>query len=132
MKVYKDYVRFVESGFAFSKFTKSLYQYLSLNFSFIAHFNREGFYSARFDNPRGRVQTFLQISKALDFRPTGGDLNREIHNFTLKKASVFLDSAKKDREKELRNTINRAEKELTDIMDPHWAANLCFWVNHGE
>ena len=48
--------RFVERGFNFEHFTDRLYKHLTLHCSFIAHFDRSGFYSTYFENPEATIQ----------------------------------------------------------------------------
>lgn len=43
-----DWLRFLKSGLAHKQFSKRLYNHLIQHCSFIAHYNREGFYSTYF------------------------------------------------------------------------------------
>jgi hypothetical protein len=63
-KTYHALVRFIDSGCRRERFTKQLYHYLSLNFSFIAHRDIDGFWSARFGDPSGLLHTIDQIRNA--------------------------------------------------------------------
>ena len=58
-KVVRDFERFAASGYKKSLFTKDLYHELSMCFGFIAHFNRDGFYEARFGRLSDRAETLL-------------------------------------------------------------------------
>lgn len=59
---------FVKSGFKRSKFTNDIYEALSVHSGkFIAHFDRDGFYKARFESREGLSET-LKALKAL--KPT--------------------------------------------------------------
>lgn len=54
---------FVSSGFKRSKFTNSIYEALSVDANvFIAHFNRDGFYRARFEDREGLKQTLKSLA----------------------------------------------------------------------
>lgn len=55
--------RFVSSGYAQAQFTKPLYHDLSQSFGFIAHFDRRGFYVARFEGWPERVETLAQVTE---------------------------------------------------------------------
>ncbi len=57
-RVLGDWVRFFQSGMELKRFTKRLYQHLTLHCSFIAHFNRQGFFDTYFANPES-FQRFL-------------------------------------------------------------------------
>jgi hypothetical protein len=65
-KVLKAFKRFVKSGFAWTSFSKALYEHLYLHCGFIAHYNRDGFWDYHFHNfsrrnewDDERVQEFL-------------------------------------------------------------------------
>jgi hypothetical protein len=53
--------RFVERGFSFEHFTDRIYKQLSLHCSFIAHFDRRGFYSTYFENPEATLRFLRQF-----------------------------------------------------------------------
>ncbi len=57
-RVLGDWVRFFQSGMDFKRFTKRLYQHLTLHAEFIAHFNRQGFWETYFADPEA-LQRFL-------------------------------------------------------------------------
>jgi hypothetical protein len=60
--------RFVERGFNFEHFTDRLCKHLTLHCSFIAHFNRNGFYSTYFENPEATIAFLHQFDSAYGFR----------------------------------------------------------------
>ena len=47
----KAWERFLKGGLKWTQFTKALYHHLNQHCSFIAHFNRGGFYSVYFERP---------------------------------------------------------------------------------
>jgi len=57
LKIAEAFGRFAASGYKRTLFTKELYHELSQCFGFIAHFDRDGFYAARFGDPAARVET---------------------------------------------------------------------------
>ena len=57
-RILGDWVRFLETGMDYKRFTKRLYEHLTLHAEFIAHFNRHGFYDVYFANPES-FQRFL-------------------------------------------------------------------------
>ena len=57
-RVFGDWVRFFADGMALKRFTKRLYQHLTLHAEFIAHFSRTGFYQTYFADPEA-LQRFL-------------------------------------------------------------------------
>jgi hypothetical protein len=56
--VLKAWVRFLRQGLRFASFTDRLYQHLHLHCSFIAHYNRAGFYQTYFEGGE-KVALFL-------------------------------------------------------------------------
>lgn len=54
-KVFKDLKRFIETGMPKERFTKKLYQHLSLHFGHIAHYNLDGFYETWFQTPKNQL-----------------------------------------------------------------------------
>jgi hypothetical protein len=65
----KQFIRFVQSDFARSKFPKAFYQRLSMTFGHIAHFNEHGFFETYFTTTEGKVR-FLRMTLA---HPCYGD-----------------------------------------------------------
>jgi hypothetical protein len=57
-RVWRQWVRFMKSGFDARHFMKSLYDHLIQHCSFIAHYNRGGFYAVYFEDPSA-TQRFL-------------------------------------------------------------------------
>ena len=57
--VLQAWVRFLQSGCAWHDFTIDLYEHLALHCSFIAHYNRLGFYEYYFSNPGQQTFRFL-------------------------------------------------------------------------
>jgi hypothetical protein len=53
--------RFVERGFNFEHFTDRIYKHLSLHASFIAHFDRRGFFATYFDDPEATIRFLRQF-----------------------------------------------------------------------
>jgi hypothetical protein len=59
--VLAQWKRFMERGFGFEHFTDRIYKHLTLHCSFIAHFNRNGFYSTYFENPEATIRFLNQF-----------------------------------------------------------------------
>ena len=53
-----QWIAFLKGGFQCKNFTKRLYEHLTLHCSFIAHYNRGGFYATYFEN-RHDLERFL-------------------------------------------------------------------------
>jgi hypothetical protein len=66
--VLKTWVRFVRNGLRFEDFSHRLYEHLHLHCSFIAHYNRAGFYSTYFENGEDTVRFLSQFDKRHDRR----------------------------------------------------------------
>jgi hypothetical protein len=60
--------RFVEGGFSFEHFTDRIYKHLSLHASFIAHFDRRGFFSTYFEDPEATTKFLNQFDSDYGFR----------------------------------------------------------------
>jgi hypothetical protein len=65
----RQFIKFVQSDFARSKFPKTFYQRLSMCFGHIAHFNQHGFFETFFTTTQDRLR-FLRMTLA---HPCYGD-----------------------------------------------------------
>jgi hypothetical protein len=61
--VLRQWTKFVKNGFKWNDFTDSLYKHLSLHCSFIAHYNRAGFYAVYFKRPETTAKFISQFDK---------------------------------------------------------------------
>jgi hypothetical protein len=68
--VLAQWKRFMERGFGFEQFTDRIYKHLTLHCSFIAHFNRNGFYSTYFENPEATISFLNQFDGDHGLRST--------------------------------------------------------------
>jgi hypothetical protein len=59
--VLKAWLRFLQNGLRFEDFTKRLYEHLHLHCSFIAHYNRAGFYAEYFEHGEDTAQFLSQF-----------------------------------------------------------------------
>lgn len=103
-KVVTAFGRFAASGYKRALFTKELYQALSRAFGFIAHFDRDGFYNARFGDPEARVETLAIIVE--EEPQTLNHVEQMLR--TMVTARGLLDAAKKELAAET-ETRERAE-----------------------
>ena len=62
--VLRQWRLFVRHGCKADHFTERIYKHLSLHCSFIAHFNRQGFYGTYFVNPEKTFRFFSQFDCA--------------------------------------------------------------------
>lgn len=117
-RLFKQWQKFLESGLSETHFTRDIYQNLSLYWGFIAHFNREGFYIARFDKANGRLSTLEQMANPSrwvfsdDNCSGNGDLHRAMHQTLMEHFPKLMEQAKLMREKELLDVIAQAREEL--------------------
>ena len=124
-QVYNALVRFIDSGFKRSKFTKALYSYLSLNFGFIAHYNLDGFWQARFNDPAGRVSTVRAVTEAsqwsfVEDSDRTWDLNRAVRTLVSERSEEFLNSALDKRIRQLLAARVEIDRELISYgIDPN-------------
>jgi hypothetical protein len=56
-EIAQAFERFAVFGYKHKLFTKDLYRALSGSFGFIAHYDRDGFYAARFGTPAAKTST---------------------------------------------------------------------------
>lgn len=61
--VLKQWKIFIKNGMKAEHFTDRLYNHLSLHCSFIAHYNRGGFYETYFVNPEDTIRFIGQFDK---------------------------------------------------------------------
>lgn len=121
VKIAKKFEAFIKSGMKPSLFTKALYSHLYLNFGFIAHYNREGFYNTRFHNPEGRVKTFDSIINANRWSFIDGntsnnaDLNIELKRIALKYYEAVKKGSVHDRKCVLKHMINDSQEKLLKL-----------------
>ncbi len=60
-KILQQWNLFLKSRLAADKFTEPLYNHLILHCSFIAHFNRKGFYLTYFEEPEDSIRFLRQF-----------------------------------------------------------------------
>ena len=66
--VLKAWKTFIKHGFQYKHFNKRLYEHLSLHCSFMAHYNRYGFWYEYFEDPNDTVRFLSQFDKAFGFK----------------------------------------------------------------
>jgi hypothetical protein len=90
-KAAKAFEAFAAAGYPQTKFTDALYRVLCRSFGFIAHFDRAGFYGARFADLDARVETLTVMSKATEWfsdRPVETSLREVVTERGLLAAAV--------------------------------------------
>ena len=115
--VLKQWERFVESGFDRNKFTDRLYKHLINHCSFIAHFNRDGFYQTYFGEKRNagkfidRFTTGISAEYGMDYWLGGDydDINPAMCEVMQKYAPDLKESLSRDIEQE---DISKARRLL--------------------
>ena len=102
--VLKAWVRFLKRGLRLEDFTKRLYEHLHLHCSFIAHYNRAGFYAEYFENGEDTVRFLSQFDNRGDCQSVEyghtvwlqgdyADLNRAMVEAASKYLPVLLEDA---------------------------------------
>lgn len=61
--VLKQWITFVKNGFQLKQFSDRIYQHLIMHCSFIAHYNRNGFYQTYFEQPEDTAKFLKQFDK---------------------------------------------------------------------
>ena len=67
-QVLKAWERFLKNGCQYGQFTKALYNHLTLHCSFIAHYDRQGFYSYYFTDPAKTVDFVGQFDRDKNYK----------------------------------------------------------------
>ena len=106
--VLKQWVRFVESGFERKHFTDRLYKHLINHCSFIAHYNRDGFYQTYFGEKSNTAKFIDQFTSGIsaeygmDYWLGGdyNDINPTMCGVMQKYAPGLLETLDRDIEKE--------------------------------
>ena len=126
--VLRQWIAFLKSGFAATRFMKSLYEHLTLHCSFIAHFNRGGFYEAYFKNPSDTERFLNQFDRSKGCRSVeygdAGWLNdeeyRDLNGAMVEAATGALPELRQAlRERETvkaRQEFDRAERRLKEML----------------
>ena len=105
VKVLKAWTTFLKHGCQFRHFTERLYKWLILNCSFIAHYDRGGFYAEYFERPECTIRFLSQFDRrqgcvSVEYGPMSGwveggnDVSRayyDINNAMVDAAAEFID-----------------------------------------
>ncbi|MBA7601173.1 hypothetical protein ES703_08240 [subsurface metagenome] len=75
IKVLRAWKQFIKNDFKEKFFTKRLYNHLTLHCSFIAHYDKAGFYSTYFTNPESTTKFIRQFDKDFDYMSTEYGMN---------------------------------------------------------
>lgn len=122
-RVIKHFKKFVSGGFKELDFTKALYDHFHLHCGFIAHYNKDGFYQARFGNHKGFVQTIVQLSEA---HRHGGQDYRDV-NKALSDTLASFDAAsiiKKGDLSEVQRILSEIKANVGDAISLSKGCNL--------
>ncbi len=95
--VLKAWVRFLKNGLRWEDFSDRLYTHLSLHCSFIAHYNRAGFYATYFENGEDTMRFLSQFDKRGDCLSVEygaswwlhGD-NEDVNEAMIEEASAYI------------------------------------------
>ncbi len=121
-RVLGDWVRFFQTGMGFKRFTKRLYEHLTLHCSFIAHFNRQGFYQTYFADPES-LQRFLdQFDRSkgcvsveygmTDWIRDGNDVSAEHHDLNNGLVDAIADMLPTLREQAKQRAVDAAREQV--------------------
>jgi len=127
-RVLRQWVRFVKSGFDARHFTKSLYEHLIQHCSFIAHYNRSGFYAVYFVDPSATQRFLDQFDRSKDCLSVeygyawwiNNEDYRDINGAMVDAAAELLPTLRhmlRDRETaQARQELEQAERRLRDVL----------------
>ncbi len=121
-RVLGDWVRFFAGGMELKRFTKRLYEHLTLHCSFIAHFNKQGFYQTYFADPEA-LQRFLdQFDRSKGCVSTeygmtywirdGNDVSAEYYDLNNALVDAIADMLPALREQARQRAVEAAQEEV--------------------
>lgn len=133
-KVLKQWEKFLKNGLKPEDFTEALYKHLSLHCSFIAHYNRGGFYDMYFNNP-AHTQKFLSQfdirgdCKSIEYGSTRWfedqdfeDINGEMITIAAKYIpALIVDFGKEEYQQavdQVKALIRKHKIKVEDLQDP--------------
>ena len=128
MRVLRQWVRFMKSGFDARHFMKSLYHHLIQHCSFIANFNRQGMYSVYFVDPSATQRFLDQFDRSkgclsVEYGDTGwleSEDYRDINNAMVDAPAELLPALRsmlKERETaKARQELEQAERRLKAVL----------------
>ena len=115
--VFKQWRRFLDSEFEEAKFTKRLYEHLSLHCGFIAHYNARGFYGVYFNGDLEDLKRFFS-----HFEPDSNyyhedytDLQKAMSDVYLEKKDKIFNEAQETNDNRfelLKEIVKRAEIDV--------------------
>jgi hypothetical protein len=147
--ILRSWIAFLRRGCRLEQFTERLYHHLSLHCSFIAHFNRRGFYEYYFANPGERTSRFLDqfdpskpgISAELGEmywlldRATGSELNhamREVAGPYLAKLRYQFSESEKQADLALASSLAAKHGKRLSDSDLSPGMNTRSWASARE
>lgn len=116
-RVLKAFTRFLKGGCQWSQFTKALYHHLMQNCSFIAHFDRSGFYHVYFATSEGTADFLQQFL-------TGGSVEYGGADYWLKGDYADINKAMCEVVQEYAPALLEKGQETAKARDLELAASL--------
>ena len=89
-RVLGDWVRFFAGGMEIKRFTKGLYQHLTLHCAYIAHYSRAGFFQTYFADPENWIGQMYDSQFNGTWKGSNWYADPEVDNL-LRKARMALD-----------------------------------------
>jgi len=115
-RLLRAFERLTRSGLRRSHFTRAIHDHLYLNFNFIAHFDRDGFYNARFEKYDDLVQTLRVIAHYQQTYDADRDgLNLKIMELFAQAAEPALNQAKQALLEELKQNIASMQRRVISL-----------------
>ncbi len=121
-RVLGDWVRFFAGGMEFKRFTKRLYEHLTLHCEFIAHFNRQGFYQTYFADAEALQRFVDQFDRSkgcvsAEYGMTywirdGNDVSAEYYDLNAALVDTIADMLPALREQARQRAVEAAREEL--------------------
>jgi hypothetical protein len=139
-KVFRAWKRFLDSGLKEGSFTDALYKHLSLHCSFIAHYNRNGFWGTYFADPEDSFKFFQQFDKDKEYKSWEygwnfldseeyNDINKAMCNeFETRKKSMYARFKAEAKDNKL-TEIKRLQTEVTELGTTEQQKNISEVVN---
>lgn len=126
-KVFKAWVAFLKSDLAWAKFAETLYKHLHLHCSFIAHYDRAGFYAVYFTTDAEATLRFLD-----QFAPDGVGRSAELGATHWRTHEDYRDLADAMREAARPFLAGLRKKTKTDEKTRDLETARALLAKHGE
>ena len=113
-KIYNAWIKFLNSGFSKSRFTKALYEHLHLHCGYIAHYDINGFYTEYFNGDLQDKQRFFETLENNSWGDYKDITDAMIEAYHQQKDEIFSEAQEENNDKFelLKELVKRAETDI--------------------